>query len=171
MSGSTDLAREMKLVAERLAALEDIESLHRLRYRFHELVNDNRWDLIGELFAPDAFLDYAHLGQITGRDGIGAFFARMPGVIEKDETVTATVVRQYPHAHDVRVHGDRATGHNFFEAKAIFDDTAYDVAGKFSDEYVRLGGQWLFQRVHLRIDWMVPHSEGWAQANRIKGPF
>jgi hypothetical protein len=171
MSTDLDLAQELKQLAERVTVLEDVEALHSLRYTFHQLINDNDWDQVGGLFAPDADLDYLHLGHYTGAEAIGAFFAAMPGVIEKDETVTATVVKQYPHGHDVRVDGDRASGHNFFEAKAVFDHTAYVVAGKFIDTYKRVDGRWMFATVRLELYWMVPFDEGWAQDNRIKGPF
>jgi hypothetical protein len=80
-----DITQELESLIARVTVLEDVEALRRLHHRFHELINDNRWESVGELFAPDAELDYAHLGSYRGREVIGEFFERLPAVIEADE--------------------------------------------------------------------------------------
>lgn len=53
-------------IERRLARLEDIEALHRLRYRYHELINSNAWEEhAAELFTDDAVMDYEHLKPLA----------------------------------------------------------------------------------------------------------
>jgi ketosteroid isomerase-like protein len=162
------LELQIRQLKARVDTLTAIEEIHSLRYRFHQYVNDNEWDRIGALFTPDAYLDYAHLGQVSGRPAIHRFFADIPSTIEQDAQATTTAVKQFVHAHDVRVSGDRATGLSYFEAKPVYHGRSFVVAGKFIDSYARLDGVWLFARVSLVLHWMVPLEEGWAQRDRIK---
>jgi hypothetical protein len=168
---SADLTRELEALTARVAVLEDMEALRRLHHQFHQMINGNRWESVGELFAPDADLDYAHLGTYRGRKSIETFFRRMPVLIEAEESATATVFKQYPHAHDIRIEGDRGRGHSYFEVKAVLDGTSYVLAGKSVETYERLNGHWLFSSMTIHLYWMVPLAEGWAQNDKIKGPL
>jgi ketosteroid isomerase-like protein len=153
---------------DRVQKLEAVEEIRTLRCRFHRYVNDDEWGRIGELFTEDAYLDYAHLGQVSGRADIHAYFERMPRVLEKDETAVRTLVRQFLHTHEVRVDGDTATGTSYLEAKTVYHGESFVVCGKFTDSYARRDGEWLFDRIELQMYWMVPLHEGWAQPDRIK---
>jgi len=33
--------------------------------------------------------------------------------------------------------------------------------GRFDDEYVRVGGEWMFARVQLTVDYMIEAAEHW----------
>jgi SnoaL-like protein len=160
-------------IERRLARLEDIEELHRLRYRYHELVNSNAWEEhAAELFTDDAVMDYAHLGFCRGLEEITAFFgAATAGVTGSDSPVEPPFVKQFVHAHDVRLDAadpDRATGLSYLEAKPVYRGESFLVSGRFDDEYRRVDGRWLFAKVKLEVWFMVPAHEGWASPDRIK---
>lgn len=166
-------------IERRLAQLEDIEELHRIRYRYHELVNSNAWDQAGgaaELFTVDAVLDYGHMGVFRGREAIAAFFGgATAGVTGSDSPAEPPFVKQFVHAHDVRLDEedpDRATGISYLEAKPVYRGESFLVSGRFDDEYRRVDGRWLFGTVKLEVWFMVPAHEGWASPeDRIKMSF
>ncbi|GAA2301434.1 nuclear transport factor 2 family protein [Streptomyces kunmingensis] len=154
------LADLVKSLGERVRILEDIQELGRLRAELPRRINDEQWDRVADLFAQDSHLDYAHLGQAAGKDAIHAYFSALPGLIQQDRPGSRLLVKQFLHAHDVQVHGDRATGVSFFEERVVFDDDSAMVAGKFTDTYVRENGTWLFSRIELTLYWVLPHPAG-----------
>ncbi|MEU6844697.1 nuclear transport factor 2 family protein [Streptomyces sp. NPDC046716] len=154
------LADIVKSLGERVLLLEDVQELHRLRAELPRRINDERWDRVADLFAQDAHLDYAHLGQAEGKSAIHDYFTALPGLIQQDKPGSRLLVKQFLHAHDVEVLGDRATGVSFFEERVVFDDDSAMVAGKFTDTYVRENGTWLFSRIELTLYWVLPHPAG-----------
>ncbi|MHC1557559.1 nuclear transport factor 2 family protein [Actinomycetospora sp. C-140] len=167
---------ELEELRRRLDVLEAESALHRLRNRFHDYVNTDRWDEIGSLFAPDAELDYSYLGSASGRAAITEFFAAIPRLLpdggrrseaELDpSTPGKPFVRQFIHGHDVTVDGDRATGTSFLFATPIYHGQSFVLAGRFADTYRRVDGAWMFASVALEIYYSVPVAEGWAGPDR-----
>jgi len=83
---------------------------------------------------------------VRGRENIRAFFATFP----------VQSARQFIHSHVVDVQGDRGTGFSYLDGRPVRDGKSYYVVGRFDDEYIRLDGQWMFQRV---VFGPVTHSE------------
>ncbi|MER5950513.1 nuclear transport factor 2 family protein [Streptomyces sp. NPDC001904] len=162
---AAELADIVKSLGERVRLLEDIQELNRLRAELPRRINDEQWDRIADLFAPDAHLDYAHLGQAAGKTAIHDYFTALPGLVQQDKPGSRLLLKQFLHAHDVQVIGDRATGVSFFEERVVFDDDSAMVAGKFTDTYVRENGTWLFSRVELTLYWVLPHPAGLSAQN------
>jgi hypothetical protein len=166
-------AMRLANIERRLARLEDVEELHRLRYRYHELINSNAWeDQAAELFTVDAVMDYAHMGVFRGREAIAAFFSgAAAGVTGSESPTEPPFVKQFIHAHDVRLDNedpDRATGISYLEAKPVYRGESFLGSGRFDDEYRRVEGQWLFDKVKVEYWFLVPAGEGWASPDRIK---
>ncbi len=160
MPQNLDLAEDIKRLAERLSRLEDIRKLNTLRHDLPRHINNGDWARVGDLFSVGATVDYAHLGQISGRDEIRKYFANLPDVIGQDKPGSRVSVKQFVHGHEVEVLGDRASGVSFFEERVVFDDESFMVAGRFDDRYVREAGRWLFESIALDLYWVLPHSEG-----------
>ena len=94
-------------VEERLAVLEqkvqeltDVEAIRRLRFRYHECVNETKLSDIPELFTEDGDLDFGYLGKARGKAALKKFFDALPKLL--------SFVKQFIHNHDVDVQG--ATG-------------------------------------------------------------
>ncbi|MFD8807058.1 nuclear transport factor 2 family protein [Streptomyces sp. NPDC059597] len=160
MPEQTEVADLVKSLSERVRVLEDVRELTRLRSELPRRINDGQWDRVGELFSGTATLDYAHLGQATGRTAVQDYFTALPGLIQQDKPGSGLLVKQFVHGHDVEVSGDHATGVSFFEERVVFDDESAMVAGKFTDTYVREDGRWVFARIELALYWVLPHHEG-----------
>jgi hypothetical protein len=166
-----DIEARLMDLENKVRELTDREALRDLRYRYHEYINEGRFAEIVDLFTEDAELEFGPLGQAKGRDKLRAFFAAIgpsssPPVSGRGPHFT--FVKQYIHNHVVEIHGDRATGFSYLEAKPIINGEAYLVSGKYRDEYARSGGQWRFTSMKFTPHFMVPHKEGWAQDERIK---
>lgn len=159
-----DIAAEIAALRHRLDALESREQIRGLRNRFHDFVNTDRWDEIGELFAPEAELDYDYLGSASGRAAIGEFFGAIPRLLPAGDG--APFIRQFVHAHDVDVNGDTATGTSHLFATPIYHGASFLVAARFSDRYGRHDGRWLFDAVTMQVWYSVPLERGWAGADR-----
>ena len=168
MSDDTHLAR----IEARLRDLEDREAIRTLRCRYHECINEGRFAAVPDLFSEDCELDFAHLGQGTGREGVAAFFGATIGSEPSPEDSGAGRqlyrVKQFIHNHVVEVSGDMGTGFAYLFATPVYAGDAYVVAARYDDEYVRQDGRWLFRSMRLTPYYMVPLKEGWAGDDLIK---
>ena len=154
-------------VEERLAILEqkvqeltDVEAIRRLRFRYHECVNETKLSEIPELFTEDADLDFGYLGKARGKSELKKFFDALPKLL--------SFVKQFIHNHDVDIQGPTGRGLSYLEAKSVSKGESYLVAARYDDEYVKVNGQWKFKKMHLTPYFTVPHNEGWAQEDRLK---
>ena len=141
----------VQALAERVERMESIEAIRALRARYHELVNEDAGNRLHELFAPDACVVYGGRPKVQGRDNIRAFFASFP----------VQTARQFIHSHAVQVQGDRGSGSSYLDGRPVRDGKSFYVVGRFNDEYIRLEGQWFFQRVTLSVHYMIEAAERW----------
>ncbi|CAN7642127.1 nuclear transport factor 2 family protein [Acidovorax sp. LjRoot38] len=159
---STDLAAlhdHVRALTERVECMESIEAIRALRARYHELVNEDAGNRLYELFAHDAHVAYGGRPEVRGRDNIRAFFASFP----------VQTARQFIHSHVVQVQGDRGTGSSYLDGRPVRDGKSFYVVGRFDDEYIRLEGQWLFQRVTLSVHYMIEAAERWGHLIPLQG--
>jgi len=158
---TAELEKRVQTLEAQVQELEDRDAIQTLRFRYHEYVNEKKPDLIGELFSPDAEIDYAHLGKAKGRNKIVAFF-------QKGLSDLVPFVKQFIHNHVIHVEGNSGTGLSYLEATPVHKGESYLVAARFDDEYIKENGRWYFRKVTLTPYFMVPLKEGWAQEDRIK---
>lgn len=143
-------------VLKRLQRLEDIEEIRKLRFRYHQFVNDGPRDRFDELYTEDAIVNMDYLSRYEGRAEIQAGFARMPDLL--------AMLKQFVHNHDIQVNGDTATGYAYFEAKyATFDQQSIMVAGRYDETYQRTSKGWLISKTDVELYFSVPLEKGWAK--------
>jgi len=157
-------AEDLTLEA-RIRRLEDTESIRTLKSRYHTYVNDTDFDRVGSLFAADASLKLGYLmpdeNAIVGREKIQDAFSGM-----KTNT-SQSQLKQFLHSHIVELTGPHtATGTGMLYACYGVHAEAYVVAGKYSEDYVRVDGAWLFQTMDLALYFTVPLALGWAGPKR-----
>jgi SnoaL-like domain len=166
-----DLEARIAALESKVRELGDIEAIRDLRFRYHEYVNEAKFTEIAGLFTQDGELLFGHLGNAHGHDEINRFFAGL--LVKADGSGQArpprlSRVRQFIHNHMVEVHGDRAIGFAYLEAKPVYKGESYVVAARYDDEYVRQNGGWKFKKMALTPYFMVPLKEGWAQEDLLK---
>jgi len=150
---------------ERIKRLEDTENIRTLKSRYHTYVNDTDFDRIGSLFAADASLKLGYLmpdeDAIVGREKIQAAFSGM-----KTNT-SQSQLKQFLHSHIVELTGPHtASGTGMLYACYGVHADPYVVAGKYSEDYARVDGAWLFQTMDLALYFTVPLALGWAGPKR-----
>ncbi|TQC45212.1 nuclear transport factor 2 family protein [Rhodococcus sp. WS4] len=160
---TSNTAAEITALSHRVDVLESREEIRRLRARYHDMVNTDRWSEIGDLFATDAELDYSYVGSASGRAEISEFFIALPQQLSAGGEA---FVRQFVTAHDVEVDGDTATGISHLLATPVYHGRSYLVSGRFTDRYARIDGRWLFTSVAIEIWYSVPLEQGWAGSER-----
>jgi ketosteroid isomerase-like protein len=152
-------------IEARIQRLEDTEHIRTLKSHYHTYVNDTDFDRVGSLFAADASLNLGYLmpdeNAIVGREKIQAAFSGMK------TSTTQSQLKQFLHSHIVELTGpDAASGTGMLYACYGVDADAYVVAGKYSEEYVRVDDAWLFKTMGLALYFTVPLALGWAGPNR-----
>ena len=157
---ANDLEGRVAALESEVSELRAREALRALRFRYHECINEGRWNDIPALFAEDCELDFGYLGRASGRDSVRRFFERGQQLLP--------FVKQFIHNHTLEVDADRATGFAYLEAKSVSEGTAYFVAGRYDDAYVRTGEGWLFARMNFTPYFTVPFHEGWAQKDLLQ---
>lgn len=163
-----DKVRELEA---KVAELYDREAIRDLRFRYHECINEAQMTEIHDLFTEDGELEFGYLGRAKGREQIKAFFA---GLSADRTTPDGTRrrglyrVKQFVHNHVLKVHGDRAEGYAYLEAKPVYNGESYVVAARYNDEYAKRDGRWRFSKMSLTPFFMVPLKEGWAGEDLLK---
>ena len=172
MSSAEELEATVRSLETRLRAVEDVQTIERLKARYGELV-DRRYgpdgpvdaqaldalaDEIAALFTEDAVWDGgAQLGLCRGRDAIRARF-REP---------TLRFSWHFFVKPRIEVAGDRASGTwDLLAPCTTRDGRAHWMAGVEEDEYVRVGGRWLHRSMKLRVAFFAPYERGWAPLER-----
>lgn len=153
-----DLEAELNALKAKVQNLEDKEAVRTLRYRYHQYINDDRFDEIADLFTDDAVVEIGYVLRSAGREEIHAAFVAMPSGVK--------FLKQFIHNHIVDVDGDAATGISYFEAKyAAKDGTSLVVAGKYDEDYVRTPDGWRISRMVVELYFTTPLELGWAIEN------
>lgn len=130
-------------------ALEEIEAIRQLKYRYLRGVDCKDWALLASTFAPDAVSAYdSGKNAYVGRDAIVAWLrGAMDNAIvtmhqvhhPEIELTSATTAKGTWHLEDRVINDGPAMPE--MPAHSILFGTAY-----YQDEYVKQGGQWLIQK-------------------------
>lgn len=161
LSTPASLQQQCERLLSRVQHLEDIEAIRRLRDQYHEYVNEDAGDRLWELFAPEGSVVYSGRPEVRGQDNIRQFFSSFP----------VQAARQFVHSHVIQVDGDRGTGKSYLDGRPVREGKSYYVVGRFDDEYIRIDGRWLFQRVELTLHYMVEASDRWDHLIPLKKPL
>lgn len=71
----------------------------------------------------------------------------------------------------ISVNGDTATGHWYlFGTFRVRGGKDMILAGEYHDDYVKVGGKWLYKTLRWSARVWVPRAEGWED-KLIKMPF
>ena len=153
------MATVEELIA-RVRKLEDIEQIKQLKARYCAYCDDN-YDAegIASLFIEDGVWDGGALGRGEGHAGIVKFFKRAPSAF--------TFAIHYVMNPIIEVNGDAATGRWYLiqplTRRNGDTESAMWLAGHYEDDYVRVNGEWKFQRLRFFTHILTPYDEGWAK--------
>jgi hypothetical protein len=150
-------------IEKRIQILEDREMIKELRATYCFLVDDAEYaELVNNHFTSDARCDFRfRLGGLppfisNGQEEVLAFFQTFVASMLKDMSHTT-------HNHRIVFDGDRASGDCYFELTARDANTSVPVtgAGRYFDEFERVGGKWRFSQRNADIFYIAPLNPGW----------
>lgn len=150
-------------IETRLARLEAAEQIRNLKARYCRKCDDNLAGSsapadIAALFTGDGVWDAGPERRFCGRSEIAAFFASVPGFM--------TFALHHATNPEIHVAPDAtsATGRFYLLQMATLAEgnRALWILGHYEDEFVRVGGEWLFSRVHVKFIAQAPYETGWA---------
>ena len=130
---STDAAQtvEVAALADRLAIVE-------LTHRYCWALDSRRWDLLDEVFLPDATAELRSTSVLEGRDVIRERIRRSIAPLDATQhTVTN---------HMIEIDGDTATSRCYLHSQhvrhAAEGGVLYVIAGRYEDRLVRTAAGW-----------------------------
>jgi hypothetical protein len=129
----------------RIQALEDVEAIKRLKYRYWRHLDLKQWDELADCFAADATVSYG-----DGRYRFAGVDAIMRFLRESLARETGSVTIHHGHHPEIELTGEtRARGR-----WALYNYLSNDgkrrgvrIGAFYDDEYVKIGGEWKLQSV------------------------
>lgn len=158
----------METVLERrIKILEDIETIKKLKHRYCFLVDAGiagdmtKMDELLANFTEDAWVDFSHLGIHSGRIALESFFKEfIPLALSYSAHLVLNPV--------IEADLDSAWGNWYFFVPCTFREkkTPVWILGKYEEAYKKISGQWYWQSITARFDFISPFEEGWVK-NRM----
>jgi ketosteroid isomerase-like protein len=153
----------MSTPEERMRALEDVEEIKQLKARYAAACDNNyAADAIAALSTEDAVWDGGSLGQAQGREKIRRFFRRAP---EFFRFAIHNVMNPL-----IEVDGDHAIAQWYLLQPATMakGNQAVWLSAAYRDQYVRVGGKWMFQHLKVTANFLTPYEAGWAKQRFVE---
>ena len=147
-------------IESRLRRMEDIEAIRTLKHRYCAACDDDyNVNQLAVLFTEDAVWDGGALGCFNGRDSIRKFFAA-------SSRVAPFAIHQVSNSI-IEIDGDQATGSWYLWEPIVMvresQPTAMWMAATYSDRYVRVGAEWLFEHVKVNLRMLTPYDEDFVK--------
>lgn len=125
--------------------VDDRAAIEELVARYAVRCDTKRYDEVGELFAEDAVWDETIVGLplCEGRPAIHEFFSSMAQA-DLEWMIHVCGSHQFNEAG-----GERASATLHLHCEGLFNGNHVRILGYYADEYVKAGGEWVFQNRKL----------------------
>jgi len=159
--GEETMTTEME---RRIQALEDIESIRKLKALYCDLADGGiagdaaMYDRLVARFVDGGWVDFEGFGVHKGKEALGRFFKELVHSLWSYAAHMAV-------NPVIEVDGERATGTWLVLVACTTRATnrAVWVQGKYDEEYVKVGGEWMWRSIRFTPDYFTPFDEGWAR--------
>jgi bile-acid 7alpha-dehydratase len=127
----------------RVRALEDLEAIKQLKYRYFRCLDLKLWDELRECFTPDATVNYGD-GRycFQGVDAILDFLIRSLG------SESGALGAHHGHHPELELIGLASARGSWALDNYLFNPTqkrSVRIAAYYSDEYIKVDGRWRIQ--------------------------
>ena len=136
--------------------LADKEAIKELASMYAHCVWQDDIETMIELFSDDGVMDPEIRPPIKGRAALLESFKDM---------LEAGDFQPFVHNHVIKLDGDRASGVAYVDLRYTAEGKSMIGSGFYTDEYVRIEGNWKFKSRRLTTRFLVPLLEGWAETN------
>lgn len=145
--------------------LEDIEEIKKLKAKYCYYVDERRLDDLMNLFAEEVYADFGPFGKVEGKkENLRKWF----------EEVAFPTFLFFVHMVQnpiIEVEKDKAKGTWYFEVPATLKGNIQVwIAGRYDEEYVKVGGRWLIKTLKCSFFYITPYEEGWMKRKMITVP-
>jgi hypothetical protein len=145
---------DLRELEARLVALEEIEAIKRLKYRYWRFLDLKLFDELADCFAEDASVDYSGgRYRFEGREAIMTFLREALG------PESGSVGYHHGHQPEIELTGPATARGRWALDNYFFNEPqnrCVRIAGFYEDEYVKTGGAWRLRRTGYRL---VFHEE------------
>jgi limonene-1,2-epoxide hydrolase len=148
----------MPSLEDRIAILEDIEAIKKLKARHCAVADDNHnLEEMTKLFVPDGIWEGEGIGKHQGHAAIRALYQRFQERISFSQHHVTNPI--------IEVDGERAKGtwYLFGPFTLRRGNRAMWLAAVYEEEYVKISGEWKFQHVRAIGRMAAPYETGWAK--------
>jgi hypothetical protein len=142
------------LLASKLKAIEDAEEIKRLMATYIRHLADREFEAFEDFFTSDCEVDIRYHGLKRGLNGVRELMVgELKGMVRSPDAYILS-------SPDVRVDGDRATGHwtwhrHICEYKGAAGQTVRVwgqwMEGRYKIDYRRNGGKWKIHKMWFRV--------------------
>jgi len=129
----------------RVQALEDIEAIKRLKYRYWRHLDLKEWDDLADCFAPDATVSYGE-GKYAFQ-GVETIIRFLRESLGKQ---TGSVTIHQGHHPEIDLIGDATAKGTWALYNYMFNrqqNRGIRIGAYYHDDYVKIGGAWKFKHI------------------------
>jgi ketosteroid isomerase-like protein len=144
-----------------LARLHDWIQARQVLYRYCFAVDMGSVEDVMALFTDDCELEIVPGKLYRGREAVWQWYETLT-------TKRMEVLRHLAHNQVLDISGQSALSKSYWDAVGDLKGEAMLAAGLYEDVLRKLHGEWKLAKKVIKIDYMVPLSEGWGGRNRIK---
>jgi hypothetical protein len=142
----------------RIAALEDVEAIKRLKYAYWRCLDQKRWDELAACFTEDATVSYGGGDyRFAGRDAIIGFLSK---ALSRE---SGSVGIHHGHHPEIELTGPATARGQWALYNYLFNEgqqRGVREGAFYDDEYVKVGGRWLL----LHTGYTYVFHEEWSRA-------
>jgi hypothetical protein len=165
---SPALDRALDRLALQVDRLEGARSVKTLQRAFGYYVDRGLWNQAADLFAPDGTIELGADGVYVGRERVREYLEHLGG--DRIGLPYGRLDEHYQLQPVVHVAADGQTAKGRWRDFALLGQYKQAAAwedGVYENNYVRRGGVWMIQSMHLYVNFVAPFASGWA---RLKAP-
>ena len=155
---TSNLSEIVAELQDRVRALEDANELRNLKAEYAAACDDNYDpDRIAALFVEDATWESQGLGRFEGREAIREFFRGISSHF--------VFALHYSLNPSIEVNGDSARARWYLFMPCTIGESGQAMwrAGIDDEEYVRVGGKWMFKSKKSAPIFNTTYEKGWAK--------
>jgi hypothetical protein len=157
------LAARAAALEHEVDRLEDFNAVKKLQRIYGFYTDKQLWSEAADLFAADGTIEVGGRGVYVGREHVLAFL-RTNGP-EMPQAGRLFDQMQLQPVIDIAPDGRTAKGRwHMFAQEAQYGEYARWGLGVFENDYVKDGGVWKIQHLHLYTTMYAPYEDGWAKA-------
>jgi hypothetical protein len=142
---------------KRIQAIEDVEAIKRLKYRYWRHLDLKQWDDLAGLFVPEATASYGN-----GRYRFEDTKAILKFLRESLGTETGSITVHHGHHPEIELTGESTARGAWALYNYLFNEKqqrSIRIGAYYEDEYVKVGGEWKIRSIGYKT---IFHEE-WSR--------